>query len=90
MKHTRILLLTLAAVLLLGTGSALALGYRHSATPACSYIDNNGDGLCDRCGAACHDVDCDGDGQCDRCSQSTPACTGTGRQHRSGHGQHCR
>ena len=32
MKHTRILLLTLAAVLLLGTGSALALGYRHSAT----------------------------------------------------------
>lgn len=72
MKHTRILLLTLAAVLLLGTGSALALGYRHSATPACSYIDNSGDGLCDRC------------------SQSTPACTGTGRQHRSGHGQHCR
>ena len=51
-----------------------------------NYADEDGDGVCDNCGAACgyrHYADEDGGGLCDNCGA-----VHTGPRHHSGNGRH--
>ena len=73
----RLILLAAAAALVLSVGTAGVFaacrgGSRTDRCAVCSYVDGNGDGICDNCtGCGLGYVDDNGDGVCDNRADGT-------------------
>ena len=75
MRKALLGVLTTVAVLSVGATTAFAAGSESGR----SFIDMDGDGVCDNAGSMCVYADADGDGICDVCGASHGIClTGNG------------
>ena len=89
MKKTTIIILSVMLVLALAIPSFAANGslpLNQSSTP--SFVDADGDGVCDNYGTNRNFVDADGDGVCDNCPNGGIALrNGTGMRYGRGGGR---
>lgn len=78
----------LAAMLVASLCITGAFACHHGGCGGVSYVDADGDGVCDNRGTACgvNFVDADGDGVCDNYASGQGRGCGRGR----GRGRHCR